>query len=472
MPNRAAFLVVVASSLAPCGLACSAAGGASGVGTALDDGGYDGGGGSSGPEGGDAAPPTGDDAGASMPQGPDAGHTHPDAGAGARDASSSPDASDAGEVVGPTGFVHPGILVDRGMLDFVKSKIAAGADPWKSALALASSNSLGSLTYTAHPWANVDCGPSSNPDDGCTDEKNDADAAFTQALLWYHTGNAQYATNAIQIMNAWSGTLQQHTGSNAPLQSAWAAEVFPRAAEIIRYAGAGWADADVQAFATMLKNIYLPEVVNGSTSNGNWDTSMIEATMNIAIFLDDMTTFQKAISLWHARTPAYVYLTTDGSLPVQPPRNPMSNSQLEQYWYEPTAFIDGLTQESCRDLPNSGTQGFGHAQYGVAGIINAAETARIQGVDLFSSEEKRLVAMFELHAKYLNGASVSGLCQTAIAAVGPDPMWEIGYNAYANILGQSMPNTLALIQTIRPTGATHHMVWETLTHGDIASAGL
>jgi len=108
----------------------------------------------------------------------------------------------------------------------------------------------------------------------------------------------------------------------------------------------------------------------------------------------------------------------------------------------------------------------------VAAIINAAETARIQGVDLFSSEEKRIVAMLELHAKYLNGASIGSLCKTAIAAVGPDPMWEIGHNAYANVLGQSLPNTSTLVDTIRPTGATHHMVWETLTHGDIGSAGL
>jgi Alginate lyase len=378
----------------------------------------------------------------------------------------------AGGIVGPTGLVHPGILVDKGMLDFVKAQIAAGAQPWKGALAQASSDSLGSLTYTPAPRANVDCGPSSNPDLGCTDEKNDVAAAYTDALIWYHTGNQKYADMAIKIMNAWSSTLQEHTGSNAPLQSAWAAEVFPRAAEIIRYSNAGWSSSDVQQFSTMLEKVYLPEVVNGSTSNGNWDTSMIEATMNIAVFLDDMTTFKKAVAMWRARTPAYIYLTSDGALPVQPPNDPKSTSALTTYWYSPAKFIDGLTQESCRDLPNSGTQGFGHAQYGVAGIINAAETARIQGTDLFSSEQKRIVAMLELHSKYLNGASITSLCDTLIAPVGPDPMWEIGYNAYANVLGQSLPETLQLVKSIRPTGATHHMVWETLTHGAIGSAGL
>jgi hypothetical protein len=56
--------------------------------------------------------------------------------------------------------------------------------------------------------------------------------------------------------------------------------------------------------------------------------------------------------------------------------------------------------------------------------------------------------------------------------VSPDPMWEIGYNAYAGVLKQSLPQTQMLVQSIRPTGVTHHMVFETLSHGDIGSAGL
>src|SRR5262249_20201696 len=156
-------------------------------------------------------------------------------------------------------------------------------------------------------------------------------------------------------------------------QSAWVAEVFPRAAEIIRYANAGWSDADIAKFGGMLKNVYLPEVVNGTKVNGNWDTSMIEATMNIAIFLDDRPTFDKAVAMWRKRTPAYIYLSSDGALPVQPPNDTKSASSLGGFWYNPTQFVDGLSQESCRDLPNSGTQGFGHAQYGTAAIINAAE---------------------------------------------------------------------------------------------------
>jgi hypothetical protein len=390
-------------------------------------------------------------------------------GSAATDAGATADAGGAG-TVGATdagggatsGFVHPGILDDKAQLDFVKAKIAAGAEPWKSAFEAASGSNYGSLSYVASPVANVECGPYSNPDVGCSAEKDDATAAYTHALLWYFTGNAAHAQTAIGIMNAWSSTVKEHTNSNAPLQSAWVAEVFPRAAEIIRYTGAGWSASDAAAFETMLKNVYLPEVVDGSSSNGNWELSMSEATMNIGVFLDDAATFQKGVALWRGRVPAYVYMTTDGATPVQPPKETLSASSLASFWYGQTTLVDGVAQETCRDL--------GHVQYGLAAMINAAETARIQGVDLYSEQAARIAAALEFHAQFLDGAAVpSWLCGGSLNAVSPDAMWEIGFNEYAGRLGMSLPNTQELVGKIRPTWADHHMDWETLTHAEIGS---
>jgi hypothetical protein len=371
----------------------------------------------------------------------------------------------AGIVTMTNGFVHPGILVSGGMLDFVKGKIAAGAQPWKDAFDRASSDGLGKLPYTPHPLATVECGSFSNPDIGCTDEKQDAAAAYTQALLWYYTGDQKYADSAINIMNQWASTVKAHTNSNAPLQSAWVAELFPRAAEIIRYSNAGWADSAIDDFATMLTTVYLPEVVNGVDSNGNWELSMAEATINIGIFTNDQDVFAQGVSLWRKRTPAYVYLSTDGATPVPPPTGNHSGSELVAYWYNQSKFVDGLSQETCRDL--------GHVQYGLAAMINAAETASIQGVDLIGEEQARISAALEFHAQYIDGSPVpSWLCAGTLNAVSADPMWEIGYNQYATTLGLALPNTKTLVMKQRPSAADHHMVWETLSHGDIGGVGL
>ncbi len=448
--KRAASLVALAGALAQAA-GCSAAKGIA-LNAASDAG-------SSTTTSAPGTPTTSEDAGLS-PAPVDAADAAP-----AEDAAGpTPPTPEAGSIDG--GFAHPGVLDSLGQLDFVKAQIAAGADPWKSALAAASSSSYGSPTYTPSPVADVVCGPYSNPDVGCGAEKNDASAAYTHALLWYFTGDAAHAEKAIQIMNAWSSTITEHTDSNAPLQSAWVGSVWPRAGEIIRYTYPGWAPADVAQFGAMLRNVYLPEVVNGDgKENGNWELSMSEATIAIAVFLDDAATFQKGLSMWRARVPAYVYVSSDGPTPVLPPGGDVTASGLAAFWYGQTTMFDGLAQETCRDL--------GHVQYGLAAMINAAETARIQGVDLFLEEELRLAAGLEFHAQFLNGTAVpSTLCGGKLSAVTPDPMWEIAYNALANRLGLTLPQTAAVVARIRPTGVDHHMDWETLTHAEIGNAGV
>ncbi|MEP7125010.1 MAG: alginate lyase family protein [Byssovorax sp.] len=365
----------------------------------------------------------------------------------------------------PNAFVHPGVQVDQGQLDFVKAKLASGAEPWTTALADLKKSPFAALDYQAKPRATVECGPTSMPDFGCTEEKSDVIAAYTHALLWYLTGNEANAKKSIEIMNAWSAVLVEHTNSNAPLQAAWAASEFPRAAEIIRYTYNGWSPSDVTAFGKMLSTAYMPLIDHGSASNGNWELSMIEASMGIAVFLDDHAAFKVSVDQWRKRVPAYVYLTTDGATPVPPPTGSKTGAALVKFWYDQPTYVDGLCQETCRDL--------GHVQYGLAAMTNAAETATIQGINLFAEESKRLRLGYEFHAQLLNGAAVpKTLCGGKLTAVSSDPMWEIGYNALVDRAGLDLPETKALLPKIRPTGATHHMAWETLTHAGIGNAGL
>src|SRR4051812_6133448 len=70
------------------------------------------------------------------------------------------------------GFHHPGVLVNREQLEFVKAKVAAGLEPWKSAFEAAKASDLGALTYTPHPIQTCECGPFSKPDIGCKDEQH------------------------------------------------------------------------------------------------------------------------------------------------------------------------------------------------------------------------------------------------------------------------------------------------------------
>jgi hypothetical protein len=398
-------------------------------------------------------------------------------------------------------FVHPGVLSTTVQLDFVKQQIAAGQEPWKSALAAAEASTLTQPSYmpTTPPSTILCASKSGGPDMAfCQAEQSDSEAAYANAILWYLTGNAAYAQKAIQIMDTWSAVFTSHgppldkSATNQYVQSGWTGSNWAPAAELIKYtytSNGGWPNAG--RFAGMLKTGYLPYLVTSDVRkpfidstmadplvpNGNWEDVMIGAGMGVAVFLDDPVSFAAVLTMWRERTPAYMYLLSDGPYPKPPPLAPgiapYTQAQIAQYWGGPTSPQtfplpspdgNGFGQETCRDVTD-----MHHQEWGYSGLVAAAETAYIQGVDLYGEEQSRIVAAYEFAAYYLNGATVpSWLCPGSglkVSAMGDN--YEIGYNHYANRLGIPMPNTVALLAKIRPTGANHGIVFETLTHADV-----
>lgn len=183
------------------------------------------------------------------------------------------------QVRAPSSFKHPGVVLDKEQLDFVKGKVNGNEQPWTDAYNNMLSSKYASTTRTPKPTDTVECGPTTVPDKGCTDEREDAIAAYTLSLAWYITGTAKYAQKAIDIMNAWAGTIKAHTNSNAPLQTGWAGSSWVKAAEIIRYSNAGWSQSDITKFENMLRTVYLPEVIVGSSSNGNWELGKLSISL-------------------------------------------------------------------------------------------------------------------------------------------------------------------------------------------------
>jgi hypothetical protein len=359
-------------------------------------------------------------------------------------------------------FNHPGILVSRGQLDLIKLRVKDGIEPQKTAFETLLKSPLADLNYAPSPRARVECGPYSKPDLGCKDERRDATAAYSQALAWYVTGNERYARNAIRIMNAWSGTLTGgHTNDNGPAQAAWAASVWPRAAEIIRHTSTFWAKEDIARFQKMLVEQYVPSLINGADENGNKELAMAEALINIGVFNDDRVLFAHGVRMWRGRTPSYIYLKSDGPSPVFPP-NALPQSAPWSNKGKSPPLVDGVLQETMRDAH--------HANMGFSSIVNAAETALLQGLDLYREQGPRIVAAMEYQAQFIapNRATPPPSAEFTL-----QPTWEIAFNHFHHRLKHELPNMARVIPTNRPTGADmNHMVWETLTHGDIGAVGL
>ena len=373
----------------------------------------------------------------------------------------SPDLS--GKPAPSAGFIHPGILVNRAQLDEIKRRVAAGVEPLASAFKALLASPSGALLYRPVPRASVVCGSYSNPDLGCKDEQADSEAAYAQALAWYVTRNPAYAENAIKIMDAWANVLQGgHSDANGPVQAAWCAEVWPRAAEIIRCSYRGWSDAEIAKFQNMLRTQYLPSIMHGCTENGNKELSMAEALVNVGVFNDDRPAFELGLKMWRGRTPAYIYLTSDGPTPVPPPGGPVAvqGASWSNKGMMPR-LVDGLLQETARDSQ--------HPALALAAMVNAAETARQQGVDLYAEQGKRIVAALEFQAQYLAPNSAP---RPPHLEFNQHPTWEIAYNHFHDRLGQDLPKMAAVLPAIRPTGVNHDMAWETLTHAGMGSIGL
>lgn len=367
-------------------------------------------------------------------------------------------------VCGAQAFQHPGVLVSGAQLDFVKAQVKAKAEPFYSEYQKAVASEYGALDYKLKgPPATgvIECGSYSKPDNGCHAEDTDASAAYVQALLWYISGDHRYADNAIRIVNAYGHHLLAYSNSNMPLQAAWSGETWPRSAEILKYSDAGWQPDDQAAFTKMLKTVILPYLREGSGANGNWELSMIDAMMGIAVFTDDRDLLKRAEDMWLERVPTYFYNSAlDGPHPRQMPRKDRKVS-----WYGTTdlnSSVDGISSETCRDL--------GHTSFSLAATMNAAETAHIQGDKLYEAEEKRLVATLEFHARLLlKKEPVPSLVCGGSVHYAKGDTFVIGYNEYHNRLGLSLPETKEWIeQHVEKTDDPvdpHMMVFEPLTHG-------
>jgi hypothetical protein len=260
-------------------------------------------------------------------------------------------------------------------------------------------------------------------------------------------------------LNGWSETLKGgHTNNNGQVQASWTGDVFPLAAEIIRYTYKGWSDSDIARFQNMLTTQFLPSLVHGTCENGNKELTQSEAIINIGVFNDNRAVFDWGVKIWRGRAPAYIYLRSDGPKPIEPPG--CGPALWGNKGFTPE-FVEGLLQETARDS--------GHANLALSGLVDAAETAYQQGLDLYAEQGKRIMAALEYQAQFLapNNAPVP-----KNLAFNKHPTWEIAYNHFHNRLGINLPKMAAVLPTNRPTGVNHHMTWETLTHAGIGAIGI
>ena len=342
-------------------------------------------------------------------------------------------------------FVHPGIAHTNQTLDFIKLKIASGAEPWNEAWEEMRDSTYAEIHWSPSAQPHIARGPYNDPDIGASEFVDDANVAYTHALLWVMTDEEVHAKKAAEILDAWSSTLESVSEHDARLLIGMVGHHFCNAAELLKHRWDGWPEAKQNDFREMLIKIWYPVIEDfHPTANGNWDASMMQTMIAMGVFLDDRQMFDRATNY---------FLEGKG------------NGAIENYF-----FPSGQCQESGRDQ--------NHTQMGLEFLANTCETAWNQGVDLYQAGDNRLLKGFEYTAKYNLGFTVpyepyksfegrynyKTISKTSRGRL--RHMYDKVFNHYNNRKGIDAPFTLQALSKTRPESkGGSSLPWSTLMFG-------
>lgn len=341
-------------------------------------------------------------------------------------------------------FVHPGGLHTQADLNRMRDSVAAGKTPWIQSWNKLLSDAYSQSTRTARPFSNI--GGSGNRQRA----GEDAYAVYLNALRWHIAGTTANADCAVSILNAWANTCNEASGElfQIPIHS------MVNAAELMRNYS-GWGAADRQKFTDLVRNVFYPacwSFLNGC-SHQSWSAPALDAVIACAVFLDDETIFNQAISY---------YKTGSG-------RNYAEGS------------IGGVVMNEDGQLPEMGRDQ-SHCAISTAALAQVCEIAWNQGVDLYSYADNRLLKGFEYFIKYQLGhpvqwtpylwcGSPSGYSwfhpstHDNAYRTNNSPTYELIYNHYVVRQGLSAPYTTKLVNLNRPEeGEVGYYGYGTLTY--------
>lgn len=204
------------------------------------------------------------------------------------------------------GFLHPGIGVTKNILENMRAQIMAKQEPWYSYYKAMLVSSTASKTVTS---SNQDASNPTTPASDAFDSQgfnarfiSDGLKAYTQALLYYITGDETYRANAMRIIRIWSQMdpakyvyfTDAHIHTGIPLNR------MVTAAEILRYTSSRtealqWTEQDTANFSN---NLIIPVTETFLHDNNhfmNQHTYPLLGAMAGYIFTDNKDRYEEAV---------------------------------------------------------------------------------------------------------------------------------------------------------------------------------
>lgn len=345
-------------------------------------------------------------------------------------------------VVGRT-FVHPGLLHTEADFERMRTKVAAGAQPWLNGWNALLNTGRSHLNNNPRPLATVIRGGTGS---NYAQLYIDIARAYQLAVRWKVSGDTAYADKAVQFLNAWAYTLTSITGNaDRFLAAGIYGYEFANAAEIMR-TYSGYAAADFAQFQNMMLNVFYPlnhqflvQHNDADITNywANWDQCTLASILAIGVLCDREDLYNEAMTYYKT--------------------GPGNGAASQAVAYIHPGYL-GQWQESGRDQ--------GHCTLGI-GLAGAfCEMAWNQGDDLYGYDNNRFLAGSEYVAKsnltdangqfYTMPFNIYRNKQGTATGVSPAglgnlrPVWEMIYNHYANRKGMAVPYTALMAAKLRP----------------------
>ena len=267
--------------------------------------------------------------------------------------------------------------------------------------------------------------------------ERDMEAAYDCAVKGYDA-------KALEIIDAYAGTLQRLDGHDAPLCAIQGYKLV-RAMTLMK--GKVGDDGRTKKWGDMIRRAFVPTMdkfeADSPYANGNWGAIVNRLRMACAIFLEDSTMYKASVDY-------FLYANDNGSLP--------------KYISE-----TGQCQETGRDQ--------GHVQLGLEALAETCEMAWERGDDLWGALDNRLLKGYEYTAKYNLGYDVpfetwtdcTGLYNdwTEPGQMGRGNLWkiyDIAYNHYVGRKGLKMPYTEMIIKGKKPKVKEYEKLHQVFTY--------
>jgi regulation of enolase protein 1 (concanavalin A-like superfamily) len=318
-------------------------------------------------------------------------------------------------------FEHPGVMFNAQDLERMKNNISV--DPWKTGYEIMLSDSRSDLDYDMQgPFETV-----TRNGDNDDEFEDDGYAVLYQSILYYITGDEEYAENAREIILAWASTHKYLDGNVPHILAELAGSYMIIGAEILRAYYPGWTSDDTDTMVDYVTEVYWPlYYVPDPLKAANQGAGQLSGAIAVAIFTDDQDAFDEVIESF-----------------INDPCAGISNT-----------LASGETGDTGRD--------YGHAFGMILNLAKTAQMAHKQNVDLFSVLDNRLHTITEYWNAYGLYEDVDytpyGTCYDFYETIGSSGqgssdsntniLLEIIEGAYATRLGIETPYTTERIEEI------------------------